>query len=210
MAFTPYVTDDEFKAWVTLNDSIDDIEIAGVTATVTRWIDEYCQRHFWQDGTLASPVARTFVTRSRWCLDLGPFNDLTAVVAPVVKTDEAGDGTFETTWAASDFELHPVSRPTGRPYTSVDAIAGRLFPVRSGTTGRSDRVEITGVWGWPAVPDEVPQACLIQGSRILKRRYSPEGVAGFGEFGAVRVSGRLDPDVQQLLDPYRRVAVLVA
>lgn len=66
-------------------------------------------------------------------------------------------------------------------------------------------MRISGVWGWPAVPDAVKAACRIQVSRVFKRADSPLGVAGFGEFGVVRVS-RLDPDVESLLAPYRVLA----
>jgi hypothetical protein len=40
---------------------------------------------------------------------------------------------------------------------------------------------------------------------VFKRADSPLGVAGFGEFGVVRVT-QLDPDVKALLEPYRRHA----
>jgi hypothetical protein len=36
----------------------------------------------------------------------------------------------------------------------------------------------------------------------MKRQESPLGVAGFGEFGVVRVS-RLDPDIDAMLQPYK-------
>ena len=48
--------------------------------------------------------------------------------------------------------------------------------------------------------DDVKEACYIQSARIFKRRESPEGVLGFGDF-TVRVS-RLDPDVESLLRHY--------
>ena len=48
------------------------------------------------------------------------------------------------------------------------------------------------------VPDNLREAVLLQTARQFRRRLSPEGVAGFGDFGAVRVS-RVDPDVEQLI-----------
>ena len=39
-------------------------------------------------------------------------------------------------------------------------------------------------------------------SRLFRRRLSPEGVAGFGEFGAVRVIAQ-DPDIEALMTPNR-------
>lgn len=207
MAFAPYATLPEFKAWVTLTDTVDDVVMSDVLDSTTRWIDEYCDRHFWQDGATGSEVARTFETCHRYHLEI---DDLVPGTVTSFKTDESGDGVYEITWSVSDYQLQPVNRPNGGPFTTVAAVGSRQFPLPWIYGRRTNRVEVTGVWGWPAVPDTVRQACLIQSQRVLKRRYSPEGVAGFGEFGAVRIGSRLDPDVQQLLDPYKRYAVLVA
>jgi hypothetical protein len=76
-----------------------------------------------------------------------------------------------------------------------------LFPVLGGQT----LVKVTGVFGWTTVPTSITQACVIQASRIFKRLDSPLGIAGFGDMGAMRVSRYLDPDVEQLVAPYRRV-----
>lgn len=176
----------------------------------SRGIDQYCQRHFYKDGTTVSPVARRFGSCGYRSLRLGAFNDL-ASASLTVKTDEAGDGTFETTWLASDYELlpiNPTAAPESRPYTEIRSTGTRLFPAGT-STGRSERVEVTGIWGWPEVPAGVNQACVILASRLYKRKDSPEGVSGWGDFGVVRVV-RTDPDVMALLDPYRRTAVLVA
>jgi hypothetical protein len=210
MAFVPYATSDELLAWAQIPGLAKAAQVDLVLDATSRAVDEWCQRHFWQDGTVGVPVARTFVPCDRWRLDLGPFNDLSTVVVPAVATDEAGDGTFETTWLASDYQLVPVNRPTGRPYRKVEAIAGRPFPVRYGT-GRLDRVRVTGVWGWDAVPAEVKQATLIKATRLLTRMQSANGIAGVDAFGPIRVSRAEDGDVVALLDPYRHPAtVLVA
>lgn len=100
----------------------------------------------------------------------------------------------------------PGSSPSG---VTVDDVAGWLA-----MTVRSSEVDsllqrcldatvshIAGrLGGWVPVPwpSHVETAVLIQTSRLYKRRNSPEGVAGFGEFGVVRVSS-LDPDVETLL-----------
>lgn len=54
----------------------------------------------------------------------------------------------------------------------------------------------------PIVRDTLREACLLLTSRLFRRRLSPEGVAGFGDFGAVRVT-RLDPDIERLITPAR-------
>lgn len=208
MAFASYATLPEFKTWAGITDSKDDLVAIGALDAVSRWIDTYCDRHFWQDGSTGSEVARTFTPCGSYRLDI---DDLVPGSVTTFKTDEAGDGTFETTWDAADYQLQPVNLPDGRPYSRVEAVGGRVFPIRWSRAARANRVEITGVWGWPAIPEAIHQACLLQASRVLKRRNSPEGITGFGtEFGHIRVSSRLDSDVQMLLDPYRRVGVLVA
>ena len=52
---------------------------------------------------------------------------------------------------------------------------------------------------WPA---PVTMATLEQASRLVKRRASPEGVAGMGDFGPVRVSA-VDPDIEQNISMWR-------
>ena len=49
-----------------------------------------------------------------------------------------------------------------------------------------------------AIPDDVFRACQMLTARLFRRRQSVEGVAGFGDFGAVRVQ-RIDPDIEALL-----------
>ncbi len=52
------------------------------------------------------------------------------------------------------------------------------------------------------VPENVRLATLMLVSREFRRRLSPEGVAGFGDFGAVRIS-RIDPDIELMITPQR-------
>lgn len=203
-----YATLDEIKAWLeTGPGTTNDTMLENVVTSVSRWIDQYCQRHFWQ--TTANTI-RVFDACDSYELRLGEFNELVTVVS--LKTDDNLDGTFETTWSASDYQLLPrnaSAAPEQRPFREVRAVASRTFPKR-GRIDREGLIEISGTWGWPAVPLAVREACLLQSTRIFKRRYSPEGIAGYSEFGIVRVSGRLDADVETMLNPYRRTAVLVA
>ncbi len=193
--------------WI-INENIDNVDVLeNVVTSVSRWIDQYCHRHFYQQ----TAAARVFDTCSQYVVDLGEFNDLTTLTA--VKTDTNYDGAFETTWAMGDYQPLPRNNTAAaetRPYDSIRAVGTQLFPLRTNRTIREGLIEITGTWGWPAIPAAVKEACLLQSSRVYKRRYSPEGIAGYSEFGIVRVSGKLDVDVAELLGPYRRSAVLVA
>lgn len=192
-----YITPEEARRWTgaPIDDQTGDLE--SVISAVTAMIDAYCQRNFSQSIS----AARDFVATNAVAFRLGPFNDLVSVSA--VETDD-GTGTFATTVATSGYALEPVNTagPETRPYTSIRRISG-TWPVAASVDARQSLVRLTGIWGWPAVPEAVRSACRIQVARIFKRTDSPLGVAGFGDFGAVRISSRLDPDVQQMLDPYR-------
>ena len=61
------------------------------------------------------------------------------------------------------------------------------------------------MFGWPEVPPSIIQAAVIQASRLFKRLDSPLGVAGVSDIGVMRVSRGLDPDVAQLVAPFKRV-----
>jgi hypothetical protein len=130
------------------------------------------------------------------------IDDLVTLTELRTKSDD--DSTFDTVWTADDYQLEPLNgRVDGLPtsYTHIRAVGDYLFSQWDGEA----TVEVTGTWGWSAVPIAVTQACVIQSSRIYKRLDSPLGVAGISDIGIMRVSNQLDPDVAQLVDPLRRI-----
>jgi hypothetical protein len=69
-----------------------------------------------------------------------------------------------------------------------------------------DEVRVTARAGWPAMPAVVQQATQLQASRLNHRRDSPAGFVGTPDIGLVRL-GRLDPDVEVLLEKLRKIAI---
>lgn len=170
----------------------------------SRAIDRWCGRWFW---TPAGTSVRTYLPDdpcTAW------VDDIASTTGLVIKTDTTGDGTYTTTWAVSDYRLEPANAAvvadgdTGDPYAwwRIEAIDRYTFP----TVGRRHTLQVTARFGWSGLPDEVHEACLLKSAKLYKRRSSPEGVAGFGEFGVVRI-GRQDPDVMELLGPLRKLHV---
>lgn len=199
-----YTDEATLKTYLGITVSTYDTQIDMAINAASRSIDNYCQRRFWLDG---SAVARTFIPDSLLCVEFG--DDLGDSASVILKTDASGDGVFETTWSSSDYELLPVNAPSAwpeaKPWTSVRAVGGKTFPWLVNTwLTRLDRVQITAKWGWPAVPDAVTQACLIKASRLFHRKDSPQGIAGFGDFGPVRLSRLEDGDVMSLLGDYSK------
>jgi hypothetical protein len=199
-----YCTVEALKSRIRSTTSDSDYEVHSACFAASRAIESACERLFYQT---AAGTVRTFVPDDLWTLKLGPYNDLVSLSA--VKTDASGDGTFETTWSASDYQLLPVNpgaAPELRPYTKIKAVGAQTFPwICPGVGARDDRVQVTGVFGWAAVPWGVKLAAKMLAEEILKD--APFGVAGFGEFGVVRA--RANPRIQALIDPYVHPSVKI-
>lgn len=195
-----YCSLEELKSRAGMTGTADDFEVALAIESASRWIDGYCDRRFWR-GT----DTRTYESRSPHLVDV---DDLVSVTT--LKTDAGGDGTFETTWTAADYQLRPVNpnaAPEPLPYTSIRAVGSLTFPVVYGYAQRCDLVQVVGVFGWPSVPLAVKQAALILSADLFKLKGAPFGVANFGDF-AVRI--RDNPRVTALLAPYRKYTLLMA
>lgn len=196
MALTnAYTTLNTVKAALRITDNVDDTLIENAINTASRMIDGYCQREFYNAGT----AARVFAASEELYVDI---DDL-AGTAITLQTDDQADGAFDITWSTSDYQLEPLNgKLAGQAwaFTRIRAADNYLFPVENGLA----LVKVTGVWGWPAVPQAIEYATIMQSQRLFKRLDSPTGILGFGDMGAVRVTRQLDPDVAEMVNPFRR------
>jgi hypothetical protein len=183
-----------------------DTQLEQVIEASSRWIDRYTGRRFY-----GVAETRYYTAEDGYEIQV---DDLTSIAA--LKTDDNGDGTFETTWASTAYILkygeNLNAALDGKPYTQIEISqsSGKEFPVaiRKG-------VLVQGVFGYVAstnaatgCPDPIHDAALLVAERIYKRKDAPLGVAGPAALGQqpVRVpSLTADPDIKALLDPYRRV-----
>jgi len=200
-----YATRNQVKAALRIGtaDTIDDDLIDNCVGAASRLIDGYCNRRFWQTGTAEARVYQA--EDSFYC----SIDDI-AGTALTLKTSTQADGTFDLTWSRSDYQLEPLNGNLDGltwSYDKIRAVGDYLFPTVNANYGDQALVQVTAIFGWPAVPEPVTQATIIQASRIFKRYDSPLGVAGFGDLGAIRVSRFLDPDMAQLVEPYRRMRI---
>ena len=195
-----YITPEALKSRAGITDSADDRELLGVCRSVSRWIDEHCDRVF---------ARRTVTVQLDIC---GPYSIQTPdfVSVTTLKTDDNADGTFETTWSASDYEAQPVNAALEvqpRPYTSIAAVGTRLFPVTYTGYGRRPRAQLVGVLGWPSLPSPVQQAAGLLGADYLAAVGMKFGVMSFDGYA---VRARMNGAALEMLRPYRRHPVLMA
>jgi hypothetical protein len=164
-------------------------------------IDDYTGRFFYRDGTTAAPVTRYYTPDSWYITNLDDFVSLNQIAL-----DDDFDQTYTTILATSDYLIDPVNNARrGWPYTRITAIDRYIFPY-----AYPQSVRVQAVWGWPSIPAEIAMATKIQASRLFIRRQSPFGIAGTPELGTVRLTSRLDPDVEALIRPFKKMNGLVA
>jgi hypothetical protein len=196
MALTnPYCSLNELKASLGITDNIDDTILESAINSASRAIDRYCARNFYK-----VTATRLYAPRDSYLTDIDDLVSLTSL-----KTTDDDTQTFDVTWSAEDYQLEPLNgvvdgMPT--PYTRIRAIGDYTF----NTLGGEATVQVVGVFGFDSVPDEVNFATILQAAKLYKRKDSPLGVIS-GEYGAMRVGVRLDPQVSELVDAWRRIRV---
>jgi hypothetical protein len=193
MASNLYADLEELKRARKVTDTNDDVDLTAALQRASRALDERCRGlggHFYADSVASARGYYTaddaYYTRKGEVLAV---DDISSAAGLVV---EVGDG---TTWVTvTGYDLAPDNALVkGR------AVEGLIRPL--GCWSTSPRVRVTALWGWPAVPDNIAQATLLLANRRFMRRNSPEGVAGWADQGAIRVS-RFDPDIEDLVADY--------
>jgi len=198
-----YATRNQIKAALRIGtaDTVDDDLIDNCAGAASRLIDGYCNRKFWAVGSATSRVYQA--DNEFYC----NIDDISGT-AIILKTSSFPGNGFDVTWTVTDYQLEPLNANLDGltwSYDKIRAVGDYLFPTVNANYGEQALVQVTANFGWPSVPEPVTQATIIQASRLFKRYDSPLGVAGFGDMGAIRVSRALDPDVAQLVEPYRRM-----
>jgi hypothetical protein len=189
-----YVTVPEFKAFIGLADTIDDVVMVSAISAASRAVDHATNRQF---GVVSAAEQRTYRARpdyelGYWVVDVDDFQSVTGLVVSVV------DAGVVATFVKEPFN----ASQRGRPWTRIAFTSDSEFTPDT----HPHEVAVTAVWGWTAVPVPVKQACLLQASRFHKRRLAPFGVAGnFDQGSEIRLLARLDPDVAVSLRDYSRL-----
>lgn len=183
-----YVLLDEFKDYIRDQVSVDDAVSQAALTAAEVMINDFCQRSFDVAGASST---RSYTPPSGECAVLR-IHDCTSITS----ITEWG-----STLAAASYQAEPVGLLTwtgaARPYEQV-----RRYGAPWAYDYGKAQIVVTATWGWSATPASVTEATKIIAKDILQQRNNNSGVAGFGEFGAIRV--RMNPIAIDLLKPLRR------
>lgn len=196
-----YITIPELKYTLELSGTayVDGDLLVSIPAA-SRAIDNICDRTFYpMDGQ-----TRYYSGSGDGYLPVTDIRDVTTL-----KTDTTGDGTFETTWAATDYVLEPLNALLdGEPYSSIRVSRAGRYTFPDGLKS----VEIVGDFGWAACPAPVKEATSMLATKLIRvKREAPFGFVTVGlEVGAAIRIARNDPTISMLLEDYNRTVPLVA
>jgi hypothetical protein len=129
------------------------------------------------------------------------IDDVSTLSGFIVRVDDGFS--YGTTLVLDvDFRVEPLNNLSkGLPFYRLVSLSG-IFPRSTVRPG----VQVTARWGFPTVPSAITEATLLMAGRLFKRGDSLLGVAGFTDMGVITVRG-VDPDVDHLIQPFRRMAV---
>lgn len=194
-----YATLAEVKSYLGISDNLDDTLLENMVEAASRTIDRIANRRFYLDTNASARLYRVTNPLALFVDDIGSTSGL------VVKTDDNGDGTYETTLTLNtDYTLDPLNaNAIGRPWTQITRLGYDEFPI---PLNYRPGVEVTAKWGWPTVPDDINQACLILVADLFKRKDAPGGVVGLAEIGTIRLSP-LGRDIAAMVRAYRRMVL---
>lgn len=214
MAAANYCLRGDLSDEMQITDPAEDARLDRAIIDASRVIDAFCYQ---EPGTFApQTLTRIFdvqnsglsgrgLSLSRWVDPSsrwpGWLNVRSITVPPLIsvttlRTDEDGDGVFETTWTPqTDYLLIPYNRETKRTI-EINNITGRFeFPL-----GQA-RVQVAGSWGIVEdgiTPYPIRRACL-QLAMIYYRKPTPGGGSNSSLGGAAIHIGYQDIDIAAIL-----------
>ncbi len=197
-----YTTLAAMKTFLSITDSADDTILESFIESASRSIDRIANRRFYADAAASARKYRAYN-------DLFVYvDDISSTTGLVVKIDDDGDGTFETTLTINtDFLVEPLTAASkDRPFTQLTMVNTTFtWPIFPGlfSNGLRPGVQVTAKYGWPAVPDDIETATQILTADLYKRKDSPGGILGLGDLGAIRMSA-LGRDVTAMVRAYKK------
>lgn len=204
MAITDaYATVDTYRAHAGKIDSASDEVIKDDLEAISRYIEGMLGgRYFTKDAVATARIFNPAIAGASLYVD-----DIATLTGLSILVDTYRTGSFAglTPLTSTQYQAYPLNAASGpepRPYTQLYIPAWSTAYYWSPTAP----VQVTAVWGWPAVPKLIEKSC-IELTRIL-RLESPRATNRFTDMGEVLGTNRQARDiVTKLADQYRHVVI---
>jgi len=188
-----YCTLAEFKAFKDIGstDTGDDAVIESIVEAVSRYIDKETYMFFYADDAATYLITPDLVGFLRLPYPLR--------VVTTLKTDDDGDGTYENTWATTDYHLMPLNASEFH-WIQTNQNGDYAFPV-----GVLAGVQIVGNFGFEAVPADINLVCMNIVKNVNGRREGQgDEAVQITAAGVVITPKDISPYDRKVLNQYRR------
>ena len=202
MSHAQYCSTNDLKTMIGLSGSSQDTNLTNAINASSRLIDQITGRVFFISESVQ---IKYFTPNNPFILDVP---DIATTTGLIVQLDTTDDGSYDKTITLdTDFYLKPLDVVDLDGDNDIPFQTLVILDRRSSERFDPDivrNVKITAKYGFNAVPDAIKQACLLQSSRLWKRKDSPFSTYGSSETGERELFQKMDPDAKTLIKPYIR------
>lgn len=187
----------ELKQYLGLaySETTDDVLLETIISRATAAIARYCNRTF-EAATETRYYESDALDPDGYTLHMDK-DLLTISTGGLLNGDDSAT-------AIADTEYWLIPRHGGPPYNAIRLKMDSTVVWEWDTDGW---VAVTGTWGWSATPpDDVTQACIRYAAYMYHQKDAAiYETTAFPASGVITTPVGIPIDVQQLLDPYRRL-----
>jgi hypothetical protein len=154
----------EAKDWLQVQNvqTDNDLELARVINDISELAHSEAGREFKRVDTTSSATVRVFPIDTLGFNRYVQIDDLSA--APTLVRIMASDWvTPVATVSTSEYTVYPLTREPWAPITAIQLASTVIRPQYG------QRLEVTGVWGFPAIPGDLRQAVLDEVANVMNR-----------------------------------------
>lgn len=183
-----------------VGDTDQDALIGDIITAASRAILQWTGRQFLTDS---APSTRLAPVGGYWRARMIPIGDLTTTPSAVTVVGEDGSTSATLTvatdvqalWGDTAFSTAPIH--AWQPITALRlrSSAGQLLP--------TDQLQVTGTFGFPAVPEDVVRACITTVALWMRRDVQAFSTTYSVDEGRLERPEALPSQVMRMLGPYR-------
>lgn len=195
-SLTAYATLDQLKRTIKTVADTNDAVLEGYLGDASAFIDGKLHRRFYRDPQVSGTTTRTFrVTRSSASLCRAVRRGIDIISVTTITVAD-GTGATPTELAAADWYLLD---PDYEGHPSPDLVLSDVGTRSTWPIG-FDTVSITGVFGFPAVPDAIRRATLEIAREMHRQGAGGAGAAqGVNQYGVPVFMTGYPPTVREVL-----------
>lgn len=181
-------------------DTDQDALITDLITAASRAIHQWTGRQFIADTV---PSTRTVPVGGYWRARLVPVGDLTATPTSVLVLGEDGSTTATLVVGTDTQPLYADAPFSLTPTFGWQPVTGLRLRDSAGVLRPTDQLQVTGTFGFPAVPEDVVRACVTTVALWMRRDVQAFSTTYSVDEGRLERPEALPSQVMRMLGLYR-------